>query len=788
MKVKTAIRPVVFGASALAVAYAALVAPAGDPATQATPPFATASLPADAQAAGEPVPEITAATTPVAPDPASEPAMAPDRMDVGNAPKHGPWDGLSSDLADGNEPAAVPSAIPEDEQASPETTLAFAPLPPLATPGTPKEAPSARPPEFSFSMPALPPTLDGPPLSAEQAELRLGLAALAGGRLDAALALRDTIPSGAFERKLLNWAIANGGADPGEDLAELDGWPGIDNPRRQRERTLLRSESAPQAVLDFFRETPPVSHYGARALAAAHRALGDTAKARLALVDIWRRAVLDADVEAAIIKDFGDLLTAEDHRMRMDRMLHAERVGSAMRVAELANSKPLAEAWAAALRGNRKTIELLDKVPAAQRGAGYHFAKARYLRRTKKYEEAAAAMLAAPRDAAAYADPDAWWEERRVLSRELLDLGDAATAYKLAAAHTAESPEAAADAEFHAGWYALRFVGDPAKALPHFSRIVDIAQGASSRSRGYYWMARAMKAGAPGDAAATFARAAAFGTSFYGQLAAVELGRDTIDVTRPEPAENDLRRFESRDMVRAARTLETIGQSRLSDTMVRALSRSITSPGEMSLLVDLAASRDLPLALRVGKAAAARGLAVGGLAHPTGAIPVSADISSAGKALAYAVARQESEFNVAAVSRAGARGLLQLLPATARDMARKAGLPFAPERLTTDAGYNATLGAAFLSEQLDRFSGSYILTFAGYNAGPKRARDWITRYGDPRGKSIEEAVDWVERIPFTETRHYVQRVMENYQVYKMRLGGRFDLAGDLVDGRQMAQR
>jgi len=499
-------------------------------------------------------------------------------------------------------------------------------------------------------------------------------------------------------------------------------------------------------------------------------------------------AVLDADVEAAIIKDFGDLLTAEDHRMRMDRMLHAERVGSAMRVAELANSKPLAEAWAAALRGNRKTIELLDKVPAAQRGAGYHFAKARYLRRTKKYEEAAAAMLAAPRDAAAYADPDAWWEERRVLSRELLDLGDAATAYKLAAAHTAESPEAAADAEFHAGWYALRFVGDPAKALPHFSRIVDIAQGASSRSRGYYWMARAMKAGAPGDAAATFARAAAFGTSFYGQLAAVELGRDTIDVTRPEPAEDDLRRFESRDMVRAARTLETIGQSRLSDTMVRALSRSITSPGEMSLLVDLAASRDLPLALRVGKAAAARGLAVGGLAHPTGAIPVSADISSAGKALAYAVARQESEFNVAAVSRAGARGLLQLLPATARDMARKAGLPFAPERLTTDAGYNATLGAAFLSEQLDRFSGSYILTFAGYNAGPKRARDWITRYGDPRGKSIEEAVDWVERIPFTETRHYVQRVMENYQVYKMRLGGRFDLAGDLVDGRQMAQR
>lgn len=780
MKAKQTIRPVVLGASALATAYLAIVVPAGDPNAQV-------GLPAQQPSIETPSPEITAATPPPAPTPASTPILAePDIKEPSSRP--GPWDGLSSDLADADDSMAPPPDFPVDELPSPETTLAFAPSPPLAAPAAREDAPRAEPPEFAFSLPPLPPALDGPPLSAEQQELRFGLAALAGGRLDVALAMRDAIPADAFERKLLNWAIANGGADPGEGVAGLAGWPGIDNPRRQRERVLLRAEPQPQTVLDFFRDAPPVSHYGARALAAAYRELGDAAKARLALAEIWRRDVLDADVEAAIIKDFGDLLTVEDHRKRMDRMLHAERVGSAMRVAALAGSKPLAEAWAAALRGNRKAIELLDKVPVAQRGAGYHFAKARYLRRTKKYEEAAAAMLAAPRDAAAYADPDAWWEERRVLSRELLDLGDAATAYRLAAAHTAESPEAAADAEFHAGWYALRFLRDPAKALPHFSRIVDIAQGASSRSRGYYWMARAMKAGAPGDAAATFAKAAAFGTSFYGQLAAVELGRDTINVERPEPGEDDLRRFEARDMVRAARTFETISQLRLSDTIVRALSRSITSPGEMSLLVDLAASRDLPLALRVGKAAAARGLAVGGLAHPTGAIPVSADISSAGKALAYAVARQESEFNVAAVSRAGARGLLQLLPGTARDMARKAGLPFAPERLTTDAGYNATLGAAFLSEQLDRFSGSYILTFAGYNAGPKRARDWVTKYGDPRGKSIEEAVDWIERIPFTETRHYVQRVMENYQVYKMRLSSRFDLGSDLIDGRQMAQR
>jgi soluble lytic murein transglycosylase len=189
------------------------------------------------------------------------------------------------------------------------------------------------------------------------------------------------------------------------------------------------------------------------------------------------------------------------------------------------------------------------------------------------------------------------------------------------------------------------------------------------------------------------------------------------------------------------------------------------------------------LALRVGKIAAARGIEVGTLSHPVGAIPGSTDISGAGKALAYAVARQESEFNVAAMSGAGARGLLQLLPGTAKDVAKRNGLPYSQARLTTDAGYNATLGSAFLAEQLGRFQGSYVLTFAGYNAGPRRAQQWVDRYGDPRGKDIDTVVDWIERIPFAETRSYVQRVMENYQVYKMRLSGSFDIVTDLVKGR-----
>ena len=172
------------------------------------------------------------------------------------------------------------------------------------------------------------------------------------------------------------------------------------------------------------------------------------------------------------------------------------------------------------------------------------------------------------------------------------------------------------------------------------------------------------------------------------------------------------------------------------------------------------------------------------MSHPIGVIPDSANISGSGKALAYAIARQESEFNVSAVSRAGALGLLQLMPGTAEQLAKKAGMAFSQAKLTTDAGYNATLGATFLGQQLDRYNGSYVLTFAGYNAGPRRADQWVARYGDPRGKEIDEIVDWIERIPYSETRSYIQRVMENYEVYKMRISGQFDIVGDLVDGRK----
>jgi len=237
--------------------------------------------------------------------------------------------------------------------------------------------------------------------------------------------------------------------------------------------------------------------------------------------------------------------------------------------------------------------------------------------------------------------------------------------------------------------------------------------------------------------------------------------------------------------VHAIRRLEQIGYGNRATALYTQLSQELNSVGELALLAVMAEKNENHyLALRIGKNAAFRGLDVGALSHPVGAIPANANISGSGKALAYAIARQESEFNIGAVSKAGARGLLQLMPATAKSVATRNGMAYSDQRLTSDAAYNATLGAHFLGEQLDRFNGSYVLTFAGYNAGPRRASEWVEQYGDPRGKTIEEVVDWIERIPYSETRNYVQRVMENYEVYKARLTGSADIKTDLISGRR----
>ncbi|GAK72330.1 putative soluble lytic transglycosylase [Agrobacterium rubi TR3 = NBRC 13261] len=646
-------------------------------------------------------------------------------------------------------------------------------------------------PAFLPASPDVTGSIIRPNMPLDVSDLKAGLDALSSRDAARAMSIRNALPVTSLDRHILTWAIAISGQRdvPSSEITAaqrvLNGWPGIATLRANSERAMLRESLQPSDVIAYFATTTPETPEGTLALATAFNTSGHSDQAQTLIRRIWTSETMDTGLEDRVLSQFSGLLSVADHKARMDYLMYRNRVSQAKRFADLGKVPQLYTAWAAVLQKSKTAAVALNAVPAAMRNdPAYLFARIENLRHQQKYEEAAALLAQSPKDPVQLGDPGEWWNERRIVARGLADLGDFKEAYNIVANHSATSAVDIADAEFHAGWYALRALQDPASAAKHFNALLQASNRPLSASRAYYWLGRTAEAGGPGDARDYFTKAAANPGTFYGQLAAARIGTTTINVTYPSPTDNDRQHFADREAVRAIERLEAAGYSWRADSLYRALAEQMDSPGELAILATRAeANNNHQVSLQIGKTAFSRGIDAAALAYPIGVIPGSANISGSGKALAYAIARQESAFNPAAVSPANARGLLQLLPGTAKGVASRHGMDFTQAKLTTDAGYNATLGAHYLGEQIDSFGGSYILTFVAYNAGPKRVPEWIARYGDPRGKPIDDVVDWIERIPFPETRNYVQRVMENYQIYKTRLGQKADIVTDLRDGR-----
>ncbi len=656
--------------------------------------------------------------------------------------------------------------------------------------------PFARPnapavPAFLPASPEVTGSIIRPANPIDVSQLKAGLDALSNRNASGAIAIRNSLPATSLDRHILTWAIAISGqrdvssAEITAAQRELEGWPGLSTLRANSERAMLRENPSAAQVLSAFGSSRPETPEGTIALAQALTSSGNAQRAQQLIRQLWVSEGMDTDLEDRVIAEFGGVLSPSDHKARMDYLMYRSRVSQAKRFGDLGKAQSLYKAWAAVLQRANNAPALLNAVEASWRNDPvYLFAQIENLRHQQKYDDAAKLLARAPKESGKLVNPGEWWNERRIIARGLADLGDFQGAYRVVANHSAASPVDVADAEFHAGWYALRAMHDPALAARHFNALLAASNRPLSASRAYYWLGRAAEAGESGKARDYFSKAASHPGTFYGQLAAARIGVTTLNVTYPSPSAADRDRFAGREAVRAIERLEAAAYSWRADGIYRALAEQIDSPGELAILASRAErNNNHQVSLQIGKTAFSRGIDAAALAYPIGVIPVSANISGSGKALAYAIARQESAFNPAAVSPANARGLLQLLPGTAKGVASRHGMAYTQAKLTTDAGYNATLGAHYLGEQIDSFGGSYILTFIAYNAGPKRVPEWIARYGDPRGKPIDEVVDWIERIPFPETRNYVQRVMENYQVYKTRLGQQADIVNDLRNGR-----
>ncbi|NTJ06475.1 lytic transglycosylase domain-containing protein [Rhizobium lusitanum] len=631
----------------------------------------------------------------------------------------------------------------------------------------------------------------GPAVAPVSGDLKAGLDALSNKNPMQALAIRNGLGEGTLDRHILTWAIATSGQPgiPSGEIAaaarELVGWPGLGSLRGNSERALYTENPPTDQILAAFGNTQPETVEGSVILSRALVARGNSAQAAKLIRKIWRNEALDKPFEDKILAEFSGLLSPADHKARMDYLLYRDRTAQAKRFGDLGKAQSLYKAWAAVNDHSAKADGLIAAMDAQWRkDPAYLFMRIENLRRQNKYDDAANLLAQMPRDRSVLVDPGQWWNEQRIVSRGLVDQGEFKAAYGVVDTNVAESPQDVGEAEFHAGWYALRGLQDGATAAMHFRKILQVSNGPISQSRAWYWLGRAAEGGGPGKAGDFYAKAASYPSTFYGQLAAEKLGRQTLNVSYPSPSTEDRQRFQARESVQAISRLEAAGHGWRAEALYRALAKQLQSPGEIAMLAAQAErSGNHQLSLQVGKIAYGRGVDVAALAFPIGVIPNNANISGSGKALAYAIARQESAFNPAAVSSANARGLLQLLPKTAKAVAGRHGMAYSADKLTQDAGYNATLGAHYLGEQIDTFGGSYILTFIAYNAGPNKVPEWISRYGDPRGKSLDDVIDWIERIPFPETRNYVQRVMENYQVYKARLGQKTDIVHDLVSGR-----
>ena len=557
-------------------------------------------------------------------------------------------------------------------------------------------------------------------------------------------------------------------------LARRGDWPGLPLLKEKGEVAVARSTD-PARVIAYFGRDLPRSGAGAVALVAALQATGQMGAAENEAMRAWALLKFGAQDEAALLKLAPEMLVLT-HDLRLDNILWAGgRGGEAERMLPRVNAgwRALARARMALQADADGVTALVAAVPGSLADdPGLAYERFAYRMRQNNYADAATLILERSKTAASLGRPEAWAERRALLVRLEMRQGDAGLAYALAARHQLTGGTAYSDLEFLAGYVALRKLADPDRALQHFARVEASVATAISLARAFYWQGRAWEAkGDAAKAAAAYERAAQHQSAYYGQLAAEKLGL-TLDgallANAVPPGDWRKAGFAQSSVLAAAQALARAGDRTLAKRFTLHLGESL-DPAGLALLAEAALAMGEPhIALLVAKAAAERGVILPRAYYP--APDFVPDDLAVSRALALSITRRESEFDPEAQSKAGALGLMQLMPDTAAKEARELGLAYAPGQLTADPALNVALGASYLAEMAAEFGPSVALIASGYNAGPGRAREWVVKLGDPRRAEVD-VVDWVESIPFAETRTYVMRVAESLVIYRARLKG-----------------
>jgi peptidoglycan lytic transglycosylase len=629
------------------------------------------------------------------------------------------------------------------------------------------------------------PVDDGP-------KVKGAIEALAAGNFDKAADFEKGVTD-PIARKLIAWYRLRQGEGQARDyLAFITAnpeWPSQDYLRQRMEEALFVEGGNADLIATYFKDGKAQSGAGLALLGSVELAHGDKAKAKALASEAWRKYDLPPSLEPGFLARFGSLLTEEDHKWRLDRLLvddvryqanRKERAEIARRVIPLL-SAPEQKTAQARLAVFLQSAGAKSKVKAAAPKAkgsdwGLVFHKVQALRQASKLDEGAKLILTVPTDPAVVANLDEWWIERQKLAYLALNAKKPKLAYDLVRDAGPISNNGLNEQSFMAGWIALRYLKDKDAAERHFTAFIKSADGPLSRAKSHYWLGRLYEA--KGDRAKVteeYRAAAASIDTFYGLLAMQKLDPGSRRISLSPPVEPTLQQAERLNALDIAKAIFIARKAGLNTSIPRIIFQRLytldDSEGWAGMVAHLARSTgDTQTAVRIGKQAIARGQNLVMYSYPVHALPEYKPLRPPPEiAVLFGLARQETEFNIDTVSGAGARGILQVMKDTANHVCRDYKIKCDHKRLLTDGSYNTMIASAYVADRLAEFEGSYVLSIASYNAGPGRAHQWIGEFGDPRKANVDP-IDWIERIPIEETRRYVAKVLSNIQIYRARLG------------------
>jgi len=544
----------------------------------------------------------------------------------------------------------------------------------------------------------------------------------------------------------------------------------------------LNDNTDKKIIYEWFSKHPPLTGKGYKYYAIAASNLVKDQKILLPIIkDAWTYANFSPEEEKAFYSKWGKYLTATDHLERIEEHLWKNDTKSAEQSLKYVDQgyRNSFKAQIAIIKDPSNAAKFFKAVPEKYYTSGLLY---RYLDSKKKEKPVAADIDLFKKAKNSRKHFAKWCRLQLYYAREFIDYKDFANSYKMAAFPFANCPDTIREQEWLAGWLSLSFLKKPDQALVHFNKFIKIVKTPISLARGYYWLGRCYEAKDDKQTAKKFyEQAAKFSFTFYGQVANIELNKTNL-VLPPIPVitAEERKNIENKDIIKAIRLLVKYNKNNLAVTYSKAAIRNNKNPAEILVVANIIkATNNTNYMVEVAKVAAQNNIFIPDYAFPT---PYNLAASPIDPHLAYSIIRQESVFDHKAISSANAMGLMQLIEKTACETAKSINHKCNIAALTKNPEYNIKLGTHHLKKLLSDHQGSYILSIASYNAGSHKVVLWIDRFGDPREiKDMRKVIDWIELIPYRETRDYIQRVLENIQIYRAILNKKstFDFKKDL---------